>query len=521
MPDHSPYTAVRGVFCIFLRDLYSVDLYLDPDWRTFWSEQGFAIALFGVGFETGNVDTTTVSYVGQSMRLRDAYLRILTDAGTALHRPELATAPIVWWGHSATSYTVSGMVDYVPQRTVAFVSQHGFDHWGNLGTAARKVPGIVTAGRLDKMARWSDKTDASGTVRHGTRDQIVTAREAGSAYSGGLEIDTPHGSGLYEASRGDRDGSISVNAPLRTDPFHYRHEGNPFVSPHVLPGARSARQLYNFQSRKGFLMPLLAQVIARRMPAGVFSAVSNPLLAIDQKADWLAEPAPQSVQTAPTARGPFGSFDIKSYASASEQERKSWAWFPSQQLARLSQFYFSAGYVGGPTASGANLHALNANAYVGGGTNALGVFELQRPGRDAWRLDPGLGDLYANNHTDTQRWCNVAVQPTSTAVLGKDYVIDRSPFVSQNLAGRRSEGYGGVNQFSPQVPSIPQWYQAPNAVRFFDRTATSYVTVRALDDVHRTADKTVVLALTRCDGLAVGAGATATVVVKPHGVAAP
>jgi len=521
VPDRSPYASPRGIFCIFLRDPYSVDLYLDPDWRTFWSERGFAVALFGVGGTTGDVDTTTTSYNGQTMPLRDAYLRVIADAGNALQRPGLANVPIIWWGHSATTLTVSGMVDYVPGRTAAFVSQHGFNYWDDMSATARMVPGIVTSGRLDTVSPWKDRTNALGELVSGTHDLFLSARQFGSAYTGGLEIDTGHGSGLYEAEARDRPGTKSVDRPLRTDPFHYRHQGNRFVDPPIQPGARDAWQLYNYQSRKGLLMPLLAEIIARRLPPGVFDPVANPLMTINQAGDWLAEIPPQEAGSADPARPPYGRFRIKSYASASERERKSWAWLPNHRLARIWQFYFSAGYTGGATAAGADIYALAPKAYVTG-ANRLGVLELRRPGTDAWRLDPNFGDdAYANNRTNTERWCTVTIQPSSTAVLGKDYVIPRSPFVSYNLAGRQNEGYGEVNPYSPAVPSIPQWYQPPNSIRFFDRVATSYITIRALDDVNRVADRRVVLSLTNCGGLPVGARSTATIIVKPHGVAAP
>lgn len=521
VPDRSPHAALRGIFCIFLRDPYSVDLYLDPDWRTFWSEQGFAVALFGVGGTKGAVGTTTISYKGHTMPLRDAYLQVIADAGNALHQPGLANVPIVWWGHSTTAFTVAGMLDYVPYRTAAFVSQHGYNYWADLSATARTVPGVVTAGRLDTAARWKDKRTRSGAFVPGTYAQFLSARQFGSAYTGGLEIDTAHGSGLNEATARDRPGTKSADRPLRTDPFHYRHQGNRFVDPPIQPGARNAWQLYNYQSRKGLLMPLLAEIVARRLPPGVFDPVANPLMTITQTGDWLGEIPPPEAGSADPATPPYGSFKIKSYASASERERKSWIWLPSQRLARIWQFYFSAGYTGGPTATGANIYALSPKAYVTG-ADKLGVLELRRPGTDAWRLDPNFGDdAYANNRTNTERWCTVSIQPSSTAVLGKDYVIPRSPFVSYNLAGRQNEGYGGVNPYSPAVPSIPQWYQPPNSIRFFDRVATSYITIRALDDVNRVSDRRVVLSLTNCDGLPVGARSTATIIIKPHGVAAP
>lgn len=506
VPDRSPHRPLRGTFCIFLRDLWSVDLFLDPEWRTFWSQEGFAIMLFGVGgFQRWFTETDArgadmrVTYHGEQVSLAEAHLRVLADAARLSGHPELATAPLIWWGHSNTTYASTQMTAYVPERTVAYINYHGQSIWPLTGDfyfhhadAARDVPAIVTGGRCDTTLPW-DKTRNIYTAARATEEDRPC--------TGGIDIDLPHGSGLY-APTPKNPNSAFMAAPARTDPHHFWTAGNQLASPATPPHRRTSLERYNYLSRKAYLMPALHAIIEQRLAGSAPGALRR----IDLNAGWLGRfPTQLPAPAAEVAAGdfPLGDFSIQPYATASVADRAGSLWIPNRWLARIWQAYFSAGdprFV--PAGDGqVGITALQPTASPGSGDAALGVFEITRPGADAWRLDEGCGAPYKNNRTDTERWVTVSIVPESTtAVLGVDYLIEGTPFVSPNLAGLENDGFGSDADPPGDIPPnlIPRYYQEPGKVRFFDRSPYAYVTIRALRK--EAAGRTVTLRLVAIGG---------------------
>jgi hypothetical protein len=437
---------LKGVFYIFQRGDNSIDLFLDPEWRTFWTNQGFGLVLVNHQLDgSPNVDGGTISaastnlgttFNGVTYTTGNYFYQLLNELAEVAGYSEMRTCAIVWWGHSQTSGISTDMAYYVPSaqvsvggvsRTLAYYNYHGSDvtsRAGNYTGNFQTTPGLYTVGRLDFTIRpWTTGSTASAPAPAGAAASALVAARAGAPISAVVDTDTPHGGGFLEPKGG---GYSNVNAipnwarykPHPMAPHHFDHRGgeetnysnNPFNfninNRDPAPAERTGFWLYPFYGRQHLVFAWMHEIIRRRLPVGgTFHPVDHPFRSLDLAQGWLMKfPRHLAMGTngsSPNITPPFEAhetdYDIKPYDEQSfgpdSALPANWTWFPTRELAEMARFYSSGGQkddFGTPNSNtGVQIAALTPQLTQ---PPALGTDPLEAP-RAVIRLTrPGLYD---------------------------------------------------------------------------------------------------------------------------------
>lgn len=153
----------------------------DPFWQAF--ARRHRLALVGCFFkdhphENMNIEEYARANEGSGQALLDATTRLANAAG----HPEVATAKLFLWGHSAGGEFNYEFACWKPDRVGAFVVNKGGYYFTPLAPeAARTVPGIFFIGGKDEPFRIE-----------AIRKIYETNRDAGAAWKLVVEPDTGH-----------------------------------------------------------------------------------------------------------------------------------------------------------------------------------------------------------------------------------------------------------------------------------------------------------------------------------------
>lgn len=155
----------------------------DPVWRDFAVRHG--LALVGVRFVSAKRDDKreaySSAYAGSGQALLDALASFASQSG----RPEVATAPLVLWGHSAGGQFSYEFTCWQPERVAAFVANKGGYYSTHLAPrAAQLTPGIVFVGEKDDGYRTKSLLGIYACNRY-----------AGALWTLAIEPDAGHGVG--------------------------------------------------------------------------------------------------------------------------------------------------------------------------------------------------------------------------------------------------------------------------------------------------------------------------------------
>ncbi|HUF46510.1 MAG TPA: hypothetical protein VMM93_01780 [Vicinamibacterales bacterium] len=112
----------------------------------------------------------------------DAVELLLRRLGDESSRPELATAPLIIWGHSAGGQLGSRIASVLSQRTIAFIHYHTNGGVREGQRALYRIPALLFVGGKDAAA---DAGLAEGAWRAG--------RLAGAPWTFATEPDADHG----------------------------------------------------------------------------------------------------------------------------------------------------------------------------------------------------------------------------------------------------------------------------------------------------------------------------------------
>jgi len=125
----------------------------DPFWQAFARQH--ELALTGCFFkdhphEDMNIEEYARASAGSGQALLDALARFAREAA----RPEVAAAPVVFWGHSAGGEFNYEFACWQPGRVLAFVVNKGGYYFTHLAPAStRQVPGLFFIGERDEEFR--------------------------------------------------------------------------------------------------------------------------------------------------------------------------------------------------------------------------------------------------------------------------------------------------------------------------------------------------------------------------------
>ena len=125
----------------------------DVRWQEFARRHGFA--LVGCCFKDHPHDNMAIEeYARVGEGSGQALLDALAQFATSANRPELATAPLLLWGHSAGGEFNYEFACWKPDRVLAFVVNKGGYYFTHLAPrATRELPGIFFIGAKDKEFR--------------------------------------------------------------------------------------------------------------------------------------------------------------------------------------------------------------------------------------------------------------------------------------------------------------------------------------------------------------------------------
>jgi len=139
----------------------------DTVWQAFATKQQLAIV--GVRFTDKPHEQNFIEdYVNVSRGSGQALLDILAKFGARVQHPELASAPLVFWGMSAGGQFNYEFAAWKPERVIAFVVNKGGIYYTALTSrATREVPAMLFIGGKDLESRVSTITGLFALNRRG------------------------------------------------------------------------------------------------------------------------------------------------------------------------------------------------------------------------------------------------------------------------------------------------------------------------------------------------------------------
>lgn len=123
----------------------------DAHWRAFAREQH--LGLVGVCLQSDEHDEQTPPYHVATRGSGKALLTAIDHLASASKHPELAHAPLLFWGHSAGGQFGYGMVCFAPDRVIAFASIKGGVYLSTPVADTLLVPGLFIVGEQDEVIR--------------------------------------------------------------------------------------------------------------------------------------------------------------------------------------------------------------------------------------------------------------------------------------------------------------------------------------------------------------------------------
>lgn len=199
----------------------------DRFWQKFAREH--RLGLIGVHLQSDASDEQTPPYHAPEHGSGKALLRAIEHLGQKAKRPELARAPLLFWGHSAGGQLGYGMACYAPDRVIGFAAIKGGVYLSKPGAATYRVPGLFIVGEQDAVGRAMNITWLFETGR-AEGSPWCLAYESGSGHEIGKSNDliipffkgilalrlARTGSGLNPITGAD--GWIGVRSSLETYP---------------------------------------------------------------------------------------------------------------------------------------------------------------------------------------------------------------------------------------------------------------------------------------------------------------
>jgi pimeloyl-ACP methyl ester carboxylesterase len=124
----------------------------DPLWQAFAAREH--LALIGAQLMDAPPRGFAEQYIDVKRGSGDAFLTAIAHLGQQAGHPELATAPLLLWGMSAGGEFNYEFVAWKPERVAAFVVNKGGVYYSAfLSEAARKTPGLLFTGEIDRPSR--------------------------------------------------------------------------------------------------------------------------------------------------------------------------------------------------------------------------------------------------------------------------------------------------------------------------------------------------------------------------------
>jgi hypothetical protein len=199
LPETFADRPVRGVFLVFKRGAETFALsadetwtgeavggsaltggswiiYWHKDWTEFMTALGFVVAI-----KTGMEDEFITGPSSSGAVFIESALQ---DIAAQASRPELARAPLLLWGHSASSWTAFSFASHAPSRVIGAIAFHSHRRdylYHDTGLAT--VPGLRLSSALE--------TDQPPDLH----ESFLLMRAAGSPVATGVEPGLPHGGG--------------------------------------------------------------------------------------------------------------------------------------------------------------------------------------------------------------------------------------------------------------------------------------------------------------------------------------
>lgn len=157
----------------------------DPFWRDFAKRH--RLALLGCCFKDHPHENMNIeAYARAGDGSGPALLEALGRCAKATEHAEVATAPLLLWGHSAGGEFNYEFACWHPERVAAFVVNKGGYYFTHLApTATRQVPGIFFIGAKDEEFRiWSVRGIFAVNQRAGAVWKLVIEPDAGHEVGG-------------------------------------------------------------------------------------------------------------------------------------------------------------------------------------------------------------------------------------------------------------------------------------------------------------------------------------------------
>jgi poly(3-hydroxybutyrate) depolymerase len=160
----------------------------DTTWQRFATRNKLAIV--ACRFTDKPHDQSFIEhYVNVSQGSGQALLDVLTHLGERAHRPEIASAPLLFWGMSAGGEFNYEFAAWKPERVVAFVVNKGGIYYSALTPrATREVPALLFIGGKDLESRVNTITGLFAVNRRGGALWAL-AEEPGAAHVVGRSRD--------------------------------------------------------------------------------------------------------------------------------------------------------------------------------------------------------------------------------------------------------------------------------------------------------------------------------------------
>lgn len=146
--------AVRGV--LLLMPGWQGDgrgMAADPRWQQFAKEMDFVIV--GGCLKSSEANRYDIAPKGSGK----AVLETLADFAKEIQKPELASAPIAIWGHSAGGQFAYSFAGWQPTRVLAFVAVKGGVYLSDPRSSIKAMPALFCAGEKDQEFRIKAVTD--------------------------------------------------------------------------------------------------------------------------------------------------------------------------------------------------------------------------------------------------------------------------------------------------------------------------------------------------------------------------
>lgn len=188
---------VNGIVCVALGingdSREEVD---QPVWREFALKHNLAV----VGVFLRSPENEHIKYTRSERGSGAALVAALEALAEKSGHPEIATVPLLMWGHSAGGLFNFGFACYAPERVLAFSVIKGGFYDSPISDEARAVPGLFIVGEKDRPHRI---LGANETVfenrRRGARWCLAVEANVGHAISKANEIIIPFFEAVLES----------------------------------------------------------------------------------------------------------------------------------------------------------------------------------------------------------------------------------------------------------------------------------------------------------------------------------